>query len=172
MRLASFVALVLLACAQGPEDGQNSGATADETALAAEPTQTPRDLARSEPVVMAAETTLVVEAEVMSSEDVAAAQDRGTTVDTILVAPELLRLAVGDTMLLWDLDVRALDASGAEVRSFAPAFIARSGTVYRIQGLVLRAVGAGEAQFFVEGLPRDPSQPRPLPSTAVAVIVR
>ena len=171
MRLLTLAAIALIGCTQRHDAaaGRSATATPEETPS---PPVAVRDSTPPQPYIMTAETTLVVEAEPMSAGDVAREQGAGTGVDTIIVRPAVLNLSVGDTTFLSDLQIQAYDRGGSEVRRFKPAFITQGGRIYRVEGLMLRAVAPGETQFFVEALPRNPSAPRRRPSTAVRVVVR
>lgn len=111
----------------------------------------------------------------LSAAEVDSIRARGTTVDTIIVAPDVITLRVGELFNHMDLRVRALDAAGAPIPGFSPVWIVprseASSRVYRFEALGLRGLAAGEGILYVEALPR--TTPRPTrPSTAVRVVVR
>lgn len=110
----------------------------------------------------------------MSADEIAAAQRRGTAVDTITVHPLRVELRVGEVYPLGGFGLVARDTTGRVVRNFGPAFILPARDVVEFADGGLRGRAPGTAVIYVEALPREPGQdPRPRrPSTRVDVVVR
>ena len=110
----------------------------------------------------------------MSEEEMRTARRRGTTVDTIMVHPSEIQLRVGEHVILFDaLTLKALDINGEPVVDYRPTFIyGRHRATRRPRGSIATvAIAPGVDTVFVEALPRNPSDPRPRPSTLLLIRV-
>lgn len=107
----------------------------------------------------------------VSAEQIARVRATGTRADTIVVEPLRVELRVGQVFAPWTLKLRPLDATGAPVPEFIPAFIFRDSAVLRATPSGIQALAPGETAIYVEALPRGAAEPRPRPSTELRVVV-
>jgi hypothetical protein len=110
----------------------------------------------------------------MTAADIAREQERGTAVDTIMLATTEITLRVGEEFSFFTLAPTARDRAGQPVQGFTPVMIHYRSEVFSVSFPMLRARQVGVDSLYIEALPREPTPDRTprRPSTRVKITVR